>query len=336
MNRRQFLTGTSTAGLIALGGCTGHAADVELLNASYDPTRELYRKINRLFAERYEREHGKSLLVRMSHGGSGSQARAVTDGLPADVVTLATWIDTDAIRKRGLIDEGWESRPAGLGSLPYYSTIVFVVRKGNPHNIRDWNDLLKPGISVVTPNPKTSGGAKFVLLAAWGAAQRNPSWGISPQEMVGELYRRVPVLDTGSRSATITFARKNIGDVHITWENEARLEERELKRDVEVIAPSVSIRAEPRVAIVDANVDRKGTRAAAESYLRFLFDPAVQDVIAGTFYRPGDEAVLNRHAELLPPLNLFRATDLGLGDWNVIQERLFAEGSLFDQIYQRR
>jgi sulfate transport system substrate-binding protein len=336
MNRRHFLTATSAAGLCALGGCTGRGADVELLNASYDPTRELYRKINRLFAERYEREHGKSLRVRMSHGGSGSQARAVTDGLPADVVTLATWIDTEAVRKRGLIASGWESRPAGLGSLPYHSTIVFVVRKGNPHGVRDWNDLLKPGVQIITPNPKTSGGAKLVLLGAWGAAQRNPSWGVAPRELVAGLYRRVPVLDTGSRGATVTFARKNIGDVHITWENEARLEERELKGELEIVYPSASIRAEPHVALVDANANRKGTRAAAEEYLRFLFDPAAQELIAETFYRPSDEDVLRRHADKLPPLTLFRATELGLGDWNEIQEKCFAEGGLFDQIYQAR
>jgi sulfate transport system substrate-binding protein len=338
MNRRQFLTTSSVAaGLLALGGCTGRRADVELLNVSYDPTRELYRKINRLFAERYEREHGKSLRVRMSHGGSGSQARAVIDGIPADVVTLATWSDIDNIRKKGLIADGWDSRPSGLGSLPYYSTIVFVVRKGNPHGVNDWQDLLKPGVKIITPNPKTSGGAKLVLLGAWGAAKLRP-FGVSPRDFVADLYRRVPVLDTGSRGATVTFARKNLGDVHITWENEARLEERELKGELEVVYPKVSIRAEPHVALVDANVDRKGTRAAAEEYLRFLFEPAAQEVIAETFYRPSSEEVMRRYADKLPPLELFRATDpaLGLGDWDEIQTTFFAEGGVFDQIYQAR
>jgi sulfate transport system substrate-binding protein len=336
MNRRQFLTASSAAGLCALGGCTGKSADVELLNVSYDPTRELYRKINRLFAERYERGHGKSLRVRQSHGGSGSQARAVIDGIPADVVTLAMWTDIDNIRKRGLIADGWESRPEGKGSLPYHSTIVFVVRKGNPHGIEDWKDLLNPGVKIITPNPKTSGGAKLVLLGAWGAALKQGF--ASPREFVTELYRRVPVLDTGSRGATVTFARKNIGDVHVTWENEAYLEKRELKDEVEVIHPRVSIRAEPHVALVDATVDRKGTRAAAGEYLRFLFEPEAQEVIADNFYRPADVALLARHADRLKPIELFRADDpaLGLGDWNKIQTDFFAEGGVFDQIYQGR
>lgn len=334
MNRRHFLTAASATGLCALGGCTGRGADVELLNVSYDPTRELYRKINRLFAERYEREHGESLRLRQSHGGSGSQARAVIDGIPADVVTLAMWTDTDAIRKRGLLADGWDSRPAGLGSLPYHSTIVFVVRKGNPFDVHDWPDLLKPGVKVITPNPKTSGGAKLVLLGAWGAALRKGF--AEPREFVTDLYRRVPVLDTGSRGATVTFARKNIGDVHITWENEAHLERRELRDELEVVYPSVSIRAEPHVALVDANVDRKGTRAAAEEYLRFLFDPAAQELIAETHYRPGDERVLARHARELPALPMFRATDLGLGNWDEIQKRFFAEGGVFDQTYSGR
>jgi sulfate transport system substrate-binding protein len=338
MNRRHFLAAASAAGLCALGGCTGKAADVELLNVSYDPTRELYRKINRLFAERYGRERGKSLRVRQSHGGSGSQARAVIDGIPADVVTLAMWNDIDNIRKKGLIAKGWESRPEGKGSLPYHSTIVFVVRKGNPHGIKDWNDLIQDGVKLITPNPKTSGGAKLILLGAWGAAKLNPSWGIPPKDLVTEMYRRVPVLDTGSRGATVTFARKNIGDVHLTWENEAYLEKRELKDAVEVVHPRVSIRAEPHVALVDANVDRKGTRAAAEEYLRFLFEPEAQEVIADNFYRPADAAILARHAGRFEPIHLFRADDpaLGLGDWNKIQTDFFAEGGVFDQIYQGR
>jgi sulfate/thiosulfate transport system substrate-binding protein len=333
MNRRQFLTVSSAAGLSAFAGCGGSNYDFELLNVSYDPTRELYRKINRMFAEDYLREHGKRVRVRQSHGGSGSQARSVIDGIPADVVTLAMWADVDNIRSKKLIADGWESRPEEKGSLPYISTIVFVVRKGNPFGIYDWPDLLKPGVKIITANPKTGGGAKLNLLAAWGAAMRRKE---SPREFITEMYRRVPVLDTGARGATVTFARKNIGDVHLTWENEAYLEERELKDAVEIVYPKLSIRAEPHVALVDANADRKGTRPAAEAYLKFLYTPAAQDVIAQTFFRPSDPEVAKQHAGKLKPIELFSATDpaLGLGDWNKIQTDFFAEGGIFDQIYQ--
>lgn len=332
MNRRQFLTATSAVGLSAFAGCGGPRADIELLNVSYDPTRELYRKINRLFADEYMREHGKRVRVRQSHGGSGSQARSVIDGIPADVVTLAMWADVDNIRSRKFIADGWESRPAGKGSLPYFSTIVFVVRKSNPFGIYDWPDLLKPGVKIITANPKTGGGAKLNLLGAWGAAVKR---GESPRDFITEMYRRVPVLDTGARGATVTFARKNIGDVHLTWENEAWLEKRELKDAVEIVYPKVSIRAEPHVALVDANVDRKGTRDAAEAYLNFLYTPAAQEVIAETFFRPGDPAVAKKHADLFPSIELFQATEpaMGLGGWNKIQTDFFAEGGIFDQIY---
>jgi sulfate/thiosulfate-binding protein len=332
MNRRQFLAASSLAGLSAFAGCGGPRADVELLNVSYDPTRELYRKINRLFADDYFARHGKRVRVRQSHGGSGSQARAVIDGIPADVVTLAMWIDTNKIHAKGLIADGWESRLPNQ-SLPYYSTIVFVVRKGNPFGIRDWPDLLKPGVKLITANPKTSGGAKLILLGAWGAALKR---GKSPHDFIAEMYRRVPVLDSGSRGATVTFARKSIGDVHLTWENEALLEERELKDAVEIVYPKVSIRAEPHVAMVDANVNRKGTAATAEDYLKFLYKPAAQEVIAETFFRPSDAEVAARHAKRFRPIELFRATDawLGLGDWNNIQTKFFSDGALFDQLYQ--
>jgi sulfate transport system substrate-binding protein len=333
MNRRQFLAASSLAGAAALSGCAGGRYDIELLNVSYDPTRELYRKINRLFAEEYLARHGQRVRGRQSHGGSGSQARSVIDGIPADVVTLAMWTDVNNIRARGLIADGWESRPEGKGSLPYYSTIVFVVRKGNPFNIRDWPDLLKPGVQIITANPKTGGGAKLALLGAWGAAKLA---GRDPREFIAQMYRRVPVLDTGARGSTITFARKNIGDVHLTWENEAWLEKRELKDAVEIVYPSVSIRAEPHVALVDANVDRKGTRTPAETYLNFLHEPAAQEVIAEAFFRPADAEVETHHAKEFPPIRLFRATDkeLGIGDWNQIQTEFFAEGGIFDQIYQ--
>jgi sulfate transport system substrate-binding protein len=332
MNRRQFLASSSGAGLAALAGCGGPRVDSELLNVSYDPTRELYRKLNHAFADFYQREHGKTVRVRQSHGGSGSQARAVIDGLPADVVTLAMWADVDNIRSRGLIAPNWEDRLPNR-SLPYISTIVFVVREGNPFAITDWPDLLKPGVSVITANPKTGGGAKLALLGAYLDVLHRGGSPADARAFITELYQRVPVLDTGSRGATVTFARKNIGDVHLTWENEAELEKRELKGQVEIVRPPVSIRAEPPVAMVDANVDRKGTRHAAEAYLRFVSsDPGARSIIAESFYRladpkPGDGTL---------PHTLLRAPDpkFGLGDWTRIQTAFFAEGGVFDQIYQ--
>ena len=252
-------------------------ADIELLNVSYDPTRELYRKLNHEFAAYYLREHGKTVRVRQSHGGSGSQARSVIDGIPADVVTLAMWADIDNIRSKKLIANGWENRLPNR-SLPYISTIVFVVRKGNPFGITDWPDLLKPGVKIITANPKTGGGAKLALLGAWlDVLNREGKTPADARAFITELYSRVPVLDTGARGATVTFARKNIGDVHLTWENEAHLEARELKDAVEIVYPKVSIRAEPHVALVDANADRKGTRDAAEAYLKFLYTPEAQE-----------------------------------------------------------
>jgi sulfate transport system substrate-binding protein len=333
MNRRQFLTTASLSGLAAFSGCSGYNYDFQLLNVSYDPTRELYRKINRNFLEWRFLETGKRGRVRQSHGGSGSQARSVIDGIPADVVTLAMWNDIDNIRARKLISDGWEQRLPD-SSLPYHSTIVFVVRKGNPFGIQDWEDLLKPGVKVITANPKTGGGAKLALLAAWGAVSR---MGRSPREFITEMYRRVPVLDTGARGATVTFARKNIGDVHLTWENEAWLEKRELKDAVEIVYPKVSIRAEPHVTLVDSNVDKKGTRDHAEAYLKFLYTPEAQEVIAETFFRPGLPEIAEKHISRFPKIELFRATDpaLGLGDWNKIQNDFFAENGVFDQIYQK-
>jgi sulfate transport system substrate-binding protein len=332
MNRRQFLYVSSAAGFSPLTGCGGGHYDFELLNVSYDPTRELYRKLNHAFAACYRREHGKTVRVRQSHGGSGSQARAVGDGLPADVVTLAMWADVDALRAKQLIADGWERRLPNR-SLPYISTIVFVVRRGNPFGITDWPDLLKPGVRVITANPKTGGGAKLALLGAWlDVLHRGGSAG-DARAFVTELYRRVPVLDTGARGSTVTFARKNIGDVHLTWENEAELEKRELKDEVEVVRPPVSVRAEPHVAVVDANVDRKGTRHPAEAYLRFIStDPAARAIISSLHFRlddptPGDGT---------RPHALLRATDpaFGLGDWTAIQNRFFSEGGEFDRIYR--
>lgn len=335
MNRRNFLAASSLAGLSAFAGCNGPTYDFELLNVSYDPTRELYRRMNRMFADHYLAQTGARVRVRQSHGGSGSQARSVIDGIQADVVTLAMWADTDNIRSKKLIANDWETRLPDH-SLPYHSTIVFVVRKGNPFGIKDWKDLLNPGVKVITANPKTGGGAKLNLLGAWGSIYLEHRSHQAARDFITQMYRRVPVLDTGARGATVTFARKNIGDVHLTWENEAWLEKRELKDAVEIVYPKTSVRAEPHVAVVDANVDRKGTRAAAEEYLRFLYTPAAQELIAETFFRPGHPEVAQRTRDRFPPIELFRATDpaMGLGDWNKIQTDFFSEGGIFDQIYQ--
>ena len=342
MNRRRFLTTSTAAGLAGFAGCTGPRYDVELLNVSYDPTRELYRKLNRLFTESDLRDNNRRVRVRQSHGGSGSQARSVIDGLPADVVTLAMWADIDAIRRKGLIDPGWEARFPNR-SLPYFSTIVFVVNRAKMDDdrvaadIRDWPDLVKPGVQVITANPKTGGGAKLAMLGAWGSVITSNGTEADARRFVTELYRRVPVLDSGARGATMTFARKNIGHVHLTWENEAWLEHRESKGRLEIVYPPRSVRAEPHVAVVDANARRKGTTEVAEAYLNFLYTPAAQDVIAETYFRPADPKAAARHADRFPPIELFGATDpsLGLGSWDAIHARFFAEGGVFDQIYQR-
>jgi sulfate transport system substrate-binding protein len=303
----------------------------QLLNVSYDPTRELWRDLNEQFVASYEAEHGVRLAIKQSHGGSASQARAVIDGLDADVVTLALWSDTDAIRKKGLIDANWENRLPNH-SLPYYSTIVFVVRKGNPKDIRDWRDLARPGVSVVTPNPKTSGNGKLSFLAAWGSVRHRGGSEQDAQAFVTQLCRQVPVLDSGARGSTTTFAQKGIGDVHLTWENEARLEAQEAKGDLEIVYPTASIRAEPHVAVVDANVRRKGTRAAAEAYLKFLYTDEAQEVIAHHYYRPINEQVRTRHADALPAVDLFPITAVAK-DWDDAQQRFFADGGVFDAIY---
>lgn len=326
-------------------GCDSSGSKVELLNVSYDPTRELYRKLNRAFIERYEAETGVKVVVRQSHGGSGSQARSVMDGIPADFVTLAMWSDTQAIANKGLIAPNWEARLENR-SLPYYSTIVFVVRKGNPKGIHDWADLLKPDVKIISANPKTGGGAKLNLLSAWGAVLRKN--GITEQssteeraraeeeakQFVTQIYRHVPVLDSGARGATVTFARRLIGDVHLTWENEARLEAEELRDELDVVYPSCAIKAEPHVALVDQNVDRKGTRVVAEAYLKFLYSEQAQEIIAQNFYRPTKAAVAARNKDRFPDIDLFRIDYIDKGGWDSVQKRFFADGGLFDQIYQ--
>jgi sulfate transport system substrate-binding protein len=310
----------------------GGQDSAELLNVSYDPTRELWRDLNGRFIPEFEKSTGLRLLVRQSHGGSASQARAVIDGLEADVVTLALWTDTDAIRRKGLIDAGWEERLPNR-SLPYYSTIVFVVRAGNPKKIHDWPDLVRPGVAIITPNPRTSGNGKLSLLAAWGSVRYRGGSVEEARAFVRQLYRQVPVLDAGARGATVTFAERRLGDVHLTWENEARLEVQEHPGDLEIVYPPASLKAEPFVAVVDANVRRKGTATAAAAYLRFLYTEPAQETIARHYYRPINAEVRRRHADTLPELTLFPITAVARS-WEDVQETFFAPGALADQIYQ--
>jgi sulfate transport system substrate-binding protein len=318
--------------LIMLTGCSRPAdGEVELLNVSYDPTRELWQDLNTAFAQAFEAKHGKPITLEQSHGGSSSQARAVIDGLNADVVTLALWSDTDALRRKGLIAEGWEVRLPNR-SLPYYSTIVFVVRKGNPKNVRDWPDLVRHGVAVITPNPRTSGNGRLSFLAAWGAIRDQGGSDADAEDYVRKLYRNVKVLDTGARGSTVTFAQRKVGDVQITWENEAHLEVLESKGTLQIVYPSCSIKAEPHVAWVDRNVDKKGTRQAAEEYLRFLYTPEAQEIIARNYYRPIDAAVLNKNVERFPPVTLFPVTSF-VKDWDEAQRRFFDDQAVFDRIY---
>ena len=313
---------------------SARAADLTLLNASYDPTRELYQEFNAAFAARWKAKTGQSVVVNQSHGGSGKQARAVLDGLDADVVTLALAYDVDAIQQAGLIAPGWQKR-LPWNSAPYTSTIVFLVRKGNPKGIKDWSDLARPGVSVITPNPKTSGGARWNYLAAWGYALRQPGGSQArAREFVTRLYRNVPVLDSGARGATTTFVQRGIGDVLIAWENEALLAVDELGREtVEIVSPPTSILAEPPVALVDKVVDGKGTRAAAQAYLEYLYAPEGQEIAARHHYRPRLDAVAARHAAHFPKIALFTVDEV-FGGWREAQKAHFADGGLFDQIYQ--
>ena len=308
------------------------AADVTLFNASYDPTRELYAALNKAFAAKFKAETGKSIDVRQSHGGSGKQARAVIDGLQADVVTLALAYDVDAIAQRGLIAKDWQKRLPD-NAAPYTSTIVFLVRNGNPKRVKDWDDLIRPGIKVITPNPKTSGGARWNYLAAWGYALKKYGSQEKARDFVRDIYRNVPVLDTGARGATVTFVERNIGDVLIAWENEAYLALDEFGRDkFEIVAPSVSILAEPSVAVVDKVVDRKGTRAAAEAYLKFIYSPQGQEIAAQNHYRPRDPQVAARHADAFAKLDLF-TIDAVFGGWQKAQAAHFNDDAEFDKIY---
>jgi sulfate/thiosulfate transport system substrate-binding protein len=322
---------TGSALWLLAGGVVTDSGGTELLNVSYDPTRELYRDLNKAFVARFEKERGVRLTIKQSHGGSGSQARAVIDGLDADLVTLALHSDIDAIRGKGLIDDGWENRFPDR-ALPYYSTIVFVVRAGNPKNIHDWPDLTGQGVQVITPNPKTSGNGRLSLWAAWGAVRYRGGSEQEALEYVTRLYRNVPVLDSGARGSTVTFAQRHLGDVHLSWENEARLEVQESAGKLQIIYPPISLKAEPPVAIVDANVKRKGTRAAAEAYLKWLYTTQAQEIIARNFYRPSKEDVLKRHAGTFPAITLYPITTVA-ASWEEAQSRFCAEGGIFDQIY---
>ena len=321
---------------LALASCGGGSpaesaggAAPSLLNVSYDPTRELYQEVDREFAK----TQSAAPTIRHSHGGSGSQARAVIDGLEADVVTLALAYDIDSIAKSGLIDAAWQQRLPN-NSAPYTSTIVFLVRKGNPKGIKDWGDLVKAGVSVITPNPKTSGGARWNYLAAWEYAKRLPnSTDESVRDFVTRLYKNVPVLDSGARGSTTTFVQRGIGDVLLAWENEAHLARREAGDAVEIIVPPVSILAEPPVAVVDKVVERKGTQALAEAYLRYLYTPEGQDIVARNFYRPRDPQVAQKYASVFANLQLF-TIDEAFGGWQKAQAAHFADGGTFDQIYK--
>jgi sulfate transport system substrate-binding protein len=311
------------------------AADgaVTLLNVSYDPTRELYERVNASFAQRWKARTGQSVTVRQSHGGSGKQARSVVDGLEADVVTLALGYDIDAVAKAGLLAQDWRKRLPQNAS-PYTSTIVFLVRNGNPKHVQDWDDLVKSGLQVVTPNPKTSGGARWNYLAAWAhALKKHGGDEAKAKEFVKALYKNVPVLDSGARGATTTFVERGIGDVLLAWESEALLAvERLGKGRFEIVVPRSSILAEPPVAWVDRNVDRHGTRAAAQAYLEFLYTPEAQEIGARSFYRPRDPAVAARYAGRFPKLDLV-TVDGAFGGWAQAQAKHFADGGVFDQIF---
>jgi sulfate transport system substrate-binding protein len=308
-----------------------HAADISLLNASYDPTRELYAKLSQAFADKYRVDTGKSVELKTSNGGSGAQARAVIDGLQADVVTLALAYDIDAIADRGLIAKDWQARLPD-NSTPYTSTIVFLVRKGNPKAIKDWNDLVKPGVKVITPNPKTSGGARWNYLAAWGFALRKYGSEDKAREFVKALYANVPVLDTGARGSTVTFTQRGVGDVLVAWENEAFLAINELGKDrFDIVVPSISILAEPPVAVVDQVVEKKGTRQPAEAFLKFLYTPAAQTIEAQSHYRPRDPTVAKQYENSFPNIQLLSIDDFG--GWRKAQQTHFNDHGVFDSIY---
>ena len=327
-------TSIALATVLGLGIAAAQAGEVTLTNVSYDPTRELYKAYDALFAKYWKEKTGDTVTIKVSNGGSGAQARAVIDGLDADVVTLALAYDINAIVRKGKsIDPNWQSKFPN-NAAPYTSTIVFLVRKGNPKGIKDWDDLVRSGVQVITPNPKTSGGARWAYLAAYGYALKKYGSDDKAKEFVGNVYRNVPVLDTGARGSTTTFVQRGIGDVLLSWENEAFLAVKELGPDkFEIVVPSISILAEPPVAIVDAVVDKKKTRAVAEEYLRYLYTPAGQEIAAKHHYRPRDQKVADKYAKSFATVKLFTIDEAFKG-WQAAQKTHFADGGTFDQIYK--
>ncbi|MGQ3001668.1 MAG: sulfate ABC transporter substrate-binding protein [Hydrogenophaga sp.] len=334
--RRQLIQAFAATALTASAlSAVAQPAPVTLLNVSYDPTRELYVEYNAAFAKAWKAKTGQDVTIKQSHGGSGKQARSIIDGLDADVATLALAGDTDALHDNGnWIPKDWQKR-LPLNSSPYTSTIVLVTRAGNPKNIKDWDDLIRPDVKVITPNPKTSGGARWNYLAAWEFAKRKYGSDDKAKEFVGKLYANVPVLDTGARGSSITFAQRNQGDVFISWENEAYLLEKEFGNKVDFVYPSLSILAEPAVTVVDKNVDKKGTRAVAQAYLEFLYTEEAQDIIGKHFYRPTSAKAQAKYAKQLPKLNLFKIED-AFGGWDKAAKVHFADGGSFDQIYTKK
>jgi sulfate/thiosulfate transport system substrate-binding protein len=332
--RRSFKLALAAAvATVTLGAAAQQP--VTLLNVSYDPTRELYVEFNAAFAKYWKAKAGQDVTIKQSHGGSGKQARSVIDGLDADVVTLALAGDVDALNKNGgwLVPD-WQKR-LPHNSAPYTSTIVLVVRQGNPKGIKDWDDLIKPGVSVITPNPKTSGGARWNYLAAWEFAKRKLGSDAKAKDFIQALYKNVPVLDTGARGSSITFAQRNQGDVFISWENEAHLLEKEFGSKVDIVYPSISILAEPPVSVVDKNVDRKGTRAVAQAYLEYLYSDEGQDIAGKNFYRPISEKFQAKYVKQLPKINLF-TIEQAFGGWTKADKDHFADGGSFDQIYLKK
>ncbi len=333
MQRKSLLVGLFAAGLLNFSLAQ---AQTTLLNVSYDPTRELYQEFNPAFAKYWKGKSGQEVVIKQSHGGSGKQARSVIDGVDADVVTLALAGDIDAIAEKArLLPADWQKR-LPLASTPYTSTIVFLVRKGNPKGIKDWGDLVKPGVAVITPNPKTSGGAQWNYLAAWEFAKRTYGSEAKAKEFVANLYKNVPVLDSGARGSTITFVERGIGDVFLSWENEAFLAVKELGPDkFDIIVPSLSVLAQPPVAIVDKNVDKKGTRQVAQAYLEYLYSEAGQEIAARNYYRPTLDKVAKKYAKQFPAVTLF-TIDEAFGGWSKAKEVHFKDGGVFDQIFTRR
>ena len=336
MTTPRILSRTLLAVTLAASAAVSFAKDITLLNVSYDPTRELYQDIDAAFPKYWKARTGDNVTINASHGGSGKQARSVIDGLDADVVTLALSYDIDAIAQKGLLATDWQKKFKD-NSTPYTSTIVFLVRKGNPKGIHDWNDITKPGVGVIVANPKTSGGARWAYLAAYGYALKQPgATDATARAYIKKVYENVPVLDSGARGATVTFAERGVGDVLLAWENEGYLSQKEFGADkFDIVYPPTSILAEPPVAIVDKVVDRKGTRAVAQAYLEYLYTPEAQEIEAKNFYRPVDPTVAAKYASKFPKLKLFSIDDT-FGGWTKAQATHFADGGVFDQIYTKK